>query len=1087
MAFTTIDPNLRKPEITPAQEAALMRHVGYNGPLEEASVRLSPEQKTKLTIMAKAFKSMRAGKMPIKTGDTIGVAKGGYLFSPDELNDPRVKNRMKDNPEFSEFSVDQQDATANKMQQRFAQPEDRMRQQPVRGYAQGGDGFNQDADTDSEIAQQKAADDARLAAQQQPPTPPVAPAPVQPRPPETGGVYEPAPKINEPQATLPGGLMQPLAPNMYNNALPLPPSKRPANVPDWMVANPNFNPMGRYATVMRTYTNPVTGETYDGTGAGQYMVDPKIGKDATTYDVTTNQVPRKAIDPRALERQRQPIQKNPNLLEGYYDSPEFQKTRNFGGAATADMGGVNPYTGSIGGSSSIAGMNVRAYEDYLNRTGNTSYLRGGADYVEPESITKYNQDQAEGRRGFEAQRPQVDGTLGTPIDRPLSPDLQKRVDSGDMIDGRTLTPAELAQVEVQPIMMRGGMGTFYRMKLNGKSIILTTEQKRPLIDDRNARYKEFADSQGLLQSAPIAPNGDITMATPQYQAQAGQTADPAATPEVPLTPVQQLAADQATTMANVYGDPSKVITPGNVVSTPSGPDTTIAAGTGEVSSTDPSVAIPGATGVATTTAPAVEGPKGVMSTSNVAPSVAAAASTMTSATGTVGADSQVTAATDETSAVSTLKAEQGTATLMTNPVQRKIEAGELVTGVADATTAAAFTEQVQAATALPSVKATVQGQLATLMDDFADGKSPVWAAGAMRAANAAMAARGLGASSMAGQAIIQATMEAALPIAQADAQVTAQFEAQNLSNRQQRAMLAAEQRANFMGMEFTQEFQARVQNSARIGDIANMNFTAEQQIALENSKIANTMNLANLSNSQAVVMAEAAALSNLEMSNLNNRQQAAVQNAQNFMQMDMQNLGNAQQTTMFKQQQIMQSLFTDQAAANVTSQINAASENQTQQFFASLVSQAQQFNATQTNAMSQFDAGQVNTIKRFNKEIENQRDQFNATNRLVIAQANTKWRQNIATIDTAAQNEANMQYAKSINDLTSTAIDQLWQRERDLMGFAFKASESASDRALKVALQELDSAAKESLQDDIGKGAFLGTILDGVVGSIFGT
>ena len=39
-------------------------------------------------------------------------------------------------------------------------------------------------------------------------------------------------------------------------------------------------------------------------------------------------------------------------------------------------------------------------------------------------------------------------------------------------------------------------------------------------------------------------------------------------------------------------------------------------------------------------------------------------------------------------------------------------------------------------------------------------------------------------------------------------------------------MLAAEQRANFMGMEFTQDFQARVQNSARIGDIANMNFTA---------------------------------------------------------------------------------------------------------------------------------------------------------------------------------------------------------------------------------------------------------------------
>ena len=110
---------------------------------------------------------------------------------------------------------------------------------------------------------------------------------------------------------------------------------------------------------------------------------------------------------------------------------------------------------------------------------------------------------------------------------------------------------------------------------------------------------------------------------------------------------------------------------------------------------------------------------------------------------------------------------------------------------------------------------------------------------------------------MAGQAMVQAALESALPIAQADAQVTAQFEAQNLSNRQQRAMLAAQQRATFIGQEFDQAFQARVQNSARIGDIANMNFTAEQQIGLENSRAVNTMNLNNLSNSQAMTMAEA--------------------------------------------------------------------------------------------------------------------------------------------------------------------------------------------------------------------------------------
>ena len=51
-------------------------------------------------------------------------------------------------------------------------------------------------------------------------------------------------------------------------------------------------------------------------------------------------------------------------------------------------------------------------------------------------------------------------------------------------------------------------------------------------------------------------------------------------------------------------------------------------------------------------------------------------------------------------------------------------------------------------------------------------------------------------------------------------------------------MLAAQQRATFIGQEFDQEFQARVANSARIGDIANMNFTADQQIALENGRAA---------------------------------------------------------------------------------------------------------------------------------------------------------------------------------------------------------------------------------------------------------
>ena len=59
---------------------------------------------------------------------------------------------------------------------------------------------------------------------------------------------------------------------------------RGENVPDWMVNNPDFNPMAISSTVMREHTNPATGESYMGTGAGQYMVDPSLQGEFTTPD-----------------------------------------------------------------------------------------------------------------------------------------------------------------------------------------------------------------------------------------------------------------------------------------------------------------------------------------------------------------------------------------------------------------------------------------------------------------------------------------------------------------------------------------------------------------------------------------------------------------------------------------------------------------------------------------------------------------------------------------------------------------------------------------------------------------------------------
>ena len=527
------------------------------------------------------------------------------------------------------------------------------------------------------------------------------------------------------------------------------------------------------------------------------------------------------------------------------------------------------------------------------------------------------------------------------------------------------------------------------------------------------------------------------------------------------------------------------------VGTTQSQDQLIAGGTGEVSGT---VAVP--TAMSTTT-------QTNLPTATTAPSMTEATTSDAIDTTLNAVDaaqlnpddprSQVTAAQQVATSVSSLSAAQGNATLMTNPVQRKIQTGEIISGAANAETASAYTEQIQAATATPTDQATVQGQLASLTANFDASNPPAWAAGTLRAVQAQMAARGLGASSMAGQAMIQGALESALPIAQADAQVIASFEAQNLSNRQQRAMLAAQQRATFIGQEFDQAFQSRVQNSARIGDIANMNFTAEQQIGLENSRAVNTMNLNNLSNSQAMTMAEASALSQLDMANLSNRQQSAVQNAQSFMQMDMANLSNLQQTNLFKAQQRTQSLFTDQAATNAARQFNASSQGQTDQFFANLSTQASQFNASQANAQSQFNAGQANTVERFNAELNNQRDQFNAQNQTVIAQSNATWRREIATADTVAVNRANELNANAILAISKGAYDNLWQHYGDTMEWAWTSAENELDRINKITTSEITAEAalkgyemEADAKAASGLGVMIGTVLTAGKDSLIG-
>ena len=502
--------------------------------------------------------------------------------------------------------------------------------------------------------------------------------------------------------------------------------------------------------------------------------------------------------------------------------------------------------------------------------------------------------------------------------------------------------------------------------------------------------------------------------------------------------------------------------------------------------------------------------------------------------------------------------------------------------VSDGTLALAMEGSVQALD-------TVEGQLSKLMKSFDDG-TPSWASGALRAANAALAGRGLGASSMAATAVLTAAMESALPIAQQDAQVfnnmnltnlnnrqqvslsnaaaqqglaltnlsneqqanlqksanafalqtqnlsnrqtvevsNAQIRATlqgkildntqqsniaiaaryaeaaniNLSNKQQAAMqdsvgslqinlanltaksqsyiTSANLAANLQGQVLSNDQQVAISNAARYSEVSNITFSADQQRVLHNSSLMQSIGLAELSTKQAAVLQNAANFAGMDMANLSNLQQAQVENAKNFLNIDLANLTNDQQAVMFAAQATQQALLSDQAAENAALNFNASSENQVNQFNESMKAQVSQFNAAQTNAIAQFNAGEMNAVEKFNTQLESDRLKFNAQNSLIVEQANTKWRQDIATIDAAAENSANAAAAAAANQMTQAAVGETWQKERDLLDFAFTASESEADRNNNIIVQKMSGDAtvdaykmKAELQADAQIGATL--------------
>ena len=232
-------------------------------------------------------------------------------------------------------------------------------------------------------------------------------------------------------------------------------------------------------------------------------------------------------------------------------------------------------------------------------------------------------------------------------------------------------------------------------------------------------------------------------------------------------------------------------------------------------------------------------------------------------------------------------------------------------------------------------KATTQYQMGELLKTIEEGKPlPPWASPAVRRVAAVMQSRGMGASSMASAAMVQAVMESGVSIATADAQAYANIQLKNLDGKQQAAMQNA--------MVYAQMDQTNANNRTKA--------------LINNSNAFLAMDLENLKNDQAAAMATYEANTQAMFNDVAAENVTLQLNAKNEAQVE-------------------------QFFAELGSQIEAANKNR--------LANMEQFNTSEQNAMSQFNASMRDGREKFNVNMKYAIEQANTRWNREINTANT--------------------------------------------------------------------------------------------------
>jgi hypothetical protein len=186
---------------------------------------------------------------------------------------------------------------------------------------------------------------------------------------------------------------------------------------------------------------------------------------------------------------------------------------------------------------------------------------------------------------------------------------------------------------------------------------------------------------------------------------------------------------------------------------------------------------------------------------------------------------------------------------------------------------------VTAAVAALPPEALVSVQMENLLSGMEEGKTPAWARPAVAAIEQQMAARGLSASTVGRDALFNAIIQSALPIAQSNAQALQQRAAQNLSNEQQANLASAQ---NTM--------QIRMQNLANRQTAASQTADMAQQIKVQQGQFKQQAKMTTADQQQQVRMQNIQNAQQKASQESAQRQQAALANLDAGTRMDLANL-----------------------------------------------------------------------------------------------------------------------------------------------------------------------------------------------------